>query len=274
MNTLALRTQPATKADRKTRKEATPEQKEAALIRRQGIKNLCALVKALPIEKRVLLADSYGIRNPEGRELSPFNQCLLVHQNSSVSIVGGFSQWKKLGRSVKKGERALAIWVPCAKQAEGAGDAGADPDTGEDRFFILGNVFDITQTETDDEKAARVACDTLALPAPPLALPEHAEAYDIAAEPFTVPTWQQAPEREGWTETTGRDKASRIIWRKGLLFATYDDAADSMDIMPDDLTIWDVIEPAPGQPLLMTPKKKAKPAPVVPDQAEFFDLCA
>jgi hypothetical protein len=98
-----------------------------------------------------LLAASYGIRNPDGRELSPFNQCLLVHQNSSVSIVGGFQQWKKLGRSVKKGERSLAIWVPCGKQVENAGEAGANPDTDNDRFFILGSVFDITQTETDDE---------------------------------------------------------------------------------------------------------------------------
>ena len=178
-HTLATRPQSATRETRKPRKEATPEQKEAAQVRRAGIKTLCAIVKALPIEKRVLLAASYGIRTAEGRELSPFNQCLLVHQNSSVSIVGGFSQWKKLDRSVKKGERALAIWVPCGKQAESAGDAGANPDTSEDRFFILGNVFDIAQTETEAEKAARKAAETLALPAPRLALPERAEAFDI-----------------------------------------------------------------------------------------------
>lgn len=185
----ALVTRPqATRTDRKPRKEATPEQKEAAQARRAAIKNLCAIVKALPIEKRVLLAASYGIRNPDGRELSPFNQCLLVHQNSSVSIVGGFQQWKKLGRSVKKGERSMAIWVPCGKQAESAGEAGANPDTENDRFFILGSVFDITQTETDDEKAVRKARETLALPAPRLALPEHAEAFDIEAEPVTDDT--------------------------------------------------------------------------------------
>jgi len=168
---LTIRPQSAKRTDRKTRKEATPEQKEAAAARRAGIKQLCAIVKALPVEKRVLLAASYGIRSAEGRELSPFNQCLLVHQNSSVSIVGGFQQWKKLGRSVKKGERSLAIWVPCGKQAESANDAAANPDTDNDRFFILGSVFDITQTETDDEKAARLAGETLALPASALALP-------------------------------------------------------------------------------------------------------
>jgi hypothetical protein len=186
--TLAIRPQSATRETRKPRKEATAEQKEAAATRRAGIKQLCAIVKALPIEKRVLLAASYGIRNPEGRELSPFNQCLLVHQNSSVSIVGGFQQWKKLNRSVKKGERALAIWVPCGKQSESASDAGANPDTDNDRFFILGSVFDISQTETDDEKAARKERETLALPAPALALMEHAEAFDIEAEAVTTET--------------------------------------------------------------------------------------
>ena len=181
---LTLRPQ-STRQARKPRREATAEQKEAAAARRAGIKQLCAIVKALPVEKRVLLAASYGIRNPEGRELSPFNQCLLVHQNSSVSIVGGFQQWKKLGRSVKKGERALAIWVPCGKQAEGANEAAADPDTENDRFFILGNVFDITQTETDEEREMRKSRETLALPAPALALPEHADAIDIEAETVT-----------------------------------------------------------------------------------------
>lgn len=181
---ITLRPQ-STRQARKPRREATSEQKEAAAARRAAIKQLCGIVKALPVEKRVLLAASYGIRNPEGRELSPFNQCLLVHQNSSVSIVGGFQQWKKLGRSVKKGERALAIWVPCGKQAEGANEAAADPDTENDRFFILGSVFDITQTETDEEREARKARETLALPAPALALPEHADAIDIEAETVT-----------------------------------------------------------------------------------------
>ena len=196
---LVTRPQSATRETRRPRKEATAEQKEAAATRRAGIKQLCAIVKALPVEKRVLLAASYGIRTAEGRELSPFNQCLLVHQNSSVSIVGGFQQWKKLNRSVKKGERALAIWVPCGKQAEGAGDAGANPDTTEDRFFILGNVFDISQTETEDEKAARKDRETLALPAPALALPEHAEAFDIEAEAVTVEPETPATHQDEFT---------------------------------------------------------------------------
>jgi len=175
----ALAIRPASTKPKKQRREATPEQKEAAQIRRQGIKTLCAIVKALPIEKRVLLASSYGIRNPEGRELSIYNQCLLVHQNSSVSIVGGFAQWKKLGRSVKKGSKALAIWVPCAGNAQpDAPDANPDEDS---KFFIIGNVFDISQTETEAERTAREAGETLALPASPLALPYRGVAVEVEA---------------------------------------------------------------------------------------------
>lgn len=209
--TLAIRPQSATRDQRKPRKEATPEQKEAAAVRRAGIKQLCAIVKALPVEKRVLLAASYGIRSAEGRELSPFNQCLLVHQNSSVSIVGGFQQWKKLNRSVKKGERALSIWVPCGKQAESANEAGADPDTDNDRFFILGSVFDITQTETDDEKAARIAGETLALPAPRLALPERAAAFDIEAEALpNGPADYLADTGESWSTATEAERKAYL----------------------------------------------------------------
>jgi hypothetical protein len=183
------------KNQNRRRKEPTAEQKAAAEERRAQIKNLCALIKAMPPEKRVLLASSYGIRNTEGRELSIYNQCLLVHQLDTVSIVGGFAQWKKLDRHVKKGSRALAIWVPCSRKAESGGPdctaivpAGVNPDELDERFFVLANVFDISQTESTEERAAREARETPALPAPSLALPEHAEAYEVETE--ELPTHQ------------------------------------------------------------------------------------
>lgn len=177
------------KTQNRRRKEATPEQKAAAAERREQIKNLMKLVKAIPEEKRVLLANSYGIRNPEGRELSIYNQCLLVHQMDTVSIVGGFAQWKALDRHVKKGARALFIWVPCMNKAEKGGPectalvpAGVNPDDLDERYFTIGNVFDISQTESTEEREARKAAEALGLPAPVLALPEKAEAFDVIAE--------------------------------------------------------------------------------------------
>jgi hypothetical protein len=171
----------------KRKYQPTEEQKAAALERRAQFKHVCATVAALPVEKRVLLANKFGIRNPEGRELSAFNQCLLVHQNSNASIVGGFAQWRANGRKVCKGSRALAIWCPKSKGGkDSANDApaltnGDAPTAGEveaKSAFFIGYVFDISQTvpldyvETEDTAPA--------LPAPMLALPEHATAGELA----------------------------------------------------------------------------------------------
>src|SRR5262245_53593411 len=106
------------------------------------------------------------IRTIEGRELSIFNQCLLVNQLGTASIVGGFQQWKRAGRSVVKGERGLAIWIPTGRRAAGADESAAEPASGDVfslvdgepadgpgegqrgavRGFVIGTVFDISQT--------------------------------------------------------------------------------------------------------------------------------
>jgi hypothetical protein len=155
----------------KNRKAPTEAQKEAAKERRAAIAKMMNVIKAMPETKRIEIAANFGIRNAEGRELSVYNQCLLIAQNDKVSIVGGFSQWKKLGRSVKKGSRALAIWVPCSKKAEGGESAivphGTDPASLDESFFVLGNVFDISQTETEDEKLIREGEEALEAAARP-----------------------------------------------------------------------------------------------------------
>ena len=143
-----------------------------------------AAVKAIPAEKRILLAAAYGIRNPDGRELSPYNQCLLKMQNPDATICGGFSQWAKLDRHVIKGAKALAIWCPIAGKkasAEGTSTAlvvyGSEPTEPTDEAtrsssFMLANVFDISQTESSAEREARKAAEALTLENGALALPE------------------------------------------------------------------------------------------------------
>jgi hypothetical protein len=130
------------------RHQATPEQKAAAEARRAKIKELCAQISALPAEKRAEIGLSLGIRNTAGHELSPYNQMLLHSQRASVSIVGGFQQWREVGRRVMKGAKALAIWVPTGK-----GKNSAPNDEGERQKFICGNVFDISDTEPMDSTA-------------------------------------------------------------------------------------------------------------------------
>lgn len=139
----------------KTRREATPAQKEAAQARRDSLKLLAAKVKAMTPEQRVLIASKFGIVTAEGRPLSVWNSCFLITQNAHVSIVGGFNQWKAIGRVVKKGSKALAIWIPTGNTA--AAEESPEITEGEEerKRFILGNVFDIADTETLTEFAAR-----------------------------------------------------------------------------------------------------------------------
>src|SRR5262249_40225858 len=112
------------------RREPTAEQKAKAAERRERFQALARMVSAVPADARAALAMRAGIRTIEGRELSIFNQCLLVNQLATASIVGGFQQWKRAGRSVVKGARGLAIWVPTGRRVAGAGEGQAEPAAG------------------------------------------------------------------------------------------------------------------------------------------------
>jgi antirestriction protein ArdC len=76
-----------------------------------------------------------------------FNNALLIGaQDPAATRVAGFATWKRLGRSVIKGERALWILAPMI------GRRTREPD-GEERRTIYGfrpvAVFDVAQTEGD-----------------------------------------------------------------------------------------------------------------------------
>jgi hypothetical protein len=93
--------------------------------------------------ERVELSNQLGsLRTIEGRPLSFKNSALLYFQRKGVSIVGGFQQWKKAGRIVRKGEKALAIFCPASRKAE-----EGQPAEDSSLFFFTGSVFDISQTE-------------------------------------------------------------------------------------------------------------------------------
>lgn len=130
------------------KRQATPEQKAAAEERRARIKAICQKIAAMPKETREEIGLRLGIRTTEGRSLSYYNQILLHHQREAVSIVGGFRQWREQGRKVKKGARALAIWIPTgAKEAPTATAGDEAPEDVQGPRFICGNVFDISDTE-------------------------------------------------------------------------------------------------------------------------------
>jgi hypothetical protein len=89
----------------------------------------------------------------ESKPLSPKNTYLVLNQLKSATIVGGFDQWKRAGRVVSKGSKALGIWVPL-KPRTSATTPDPTPDEKKPTFrFTFGNVFDISQTEPMKQEA-------------------------------------------------------------------------------------------------------------------------
>ena len=151
------------------RKAPTEAQKAAAAERREKFRQLAKQVAAMTDEERQAILDRVGaVVTCEGRALSPINSCLLISQLENVSMVGGFQQWIRSGRAVRKGERGLALWVPVAGKSPEAGPSAAafttegpnvlvSGEPGERPNFIMGTVFDISQTDEiaqEQEQAA------------------------------------------------------------------------------------------------------------------------
>lgn len=119
------------------------------------------MLSQMPEDQRQAVAEKFGIVTVEGHQLTPYNQCFLISQsNINFSIVGGFQQWRKAGRTVKKGEHGFLILVP-SKNRESSEKSPLDVPMGkeedqnidnfilddEDIRFYSATVFDISQTE-------------------------------------------------------------------------------------------------------------------------------
>ena len=135
-----------TEVKSRPRRTATPEQKRAAEERRKRFSALAKQVAAMTDEQRESLAARVvGIATVEGHGLSLHNVYMIALQRPSATIVGGFRQWIKAGRAVRKGEHGMQIWVPTSK-AKDAG-TGRILDTADDVRFLVGTVFDVSQTD-------------------------------------------------------------------------------------------------------------------------------
>src|SRR5262245_41230196 len=138
---------------KRARKPMTEEQQAAYEERRAQMRAITKKIAAMTPEDRMQMAAQVGVvLTCERRALSPFNCCMLVHQRPDVTIVGGFQQWKRVGRMVKKGEHGCYIWIPLGtRETDDQGMTRTDmPD--EKRFKLVA-VFDVAQTETMEEDA-------------------------------------------------------------------------------------------------------------------------
>jgi len=148
-------------------RKATPEQKAAKAARREQFRALVKQVAAMSDAERAQIVSRVGaILTCEGRQLSPVNTTLLLMQMPNASLVGGFRQWLKAGRAVKKGNHGAMIWVPIKKGRQAEPDPPEDADEekpeteagGGTTRFVIGTVFDISQTEElTAEQAAKIS---------------------------------------------------------------------------------------------------------------------
>ncbi len=107
------------------------------------IKELRKQLANLTPEQKQALTSRGIIATVEGRQLSIHNTLLVYLQcnGHAPTVVGGYQQWKRAGKQVRKGEHGFTIWFPVGQKNEDTGDV-----TQAERFFT-GTVFDISQTE-------------------------------------------------------------------------------------------------------------------------------
>lgn len=132
-----------------------------------------------------------------------FNNVLLIRlQCPGASRVAGFQAWKKLGRSVKKGEKGISILAPCpykrwVEQPQSDPvthrpllDDNGEPQTKKELLVVQGfkiaTVFDVSQTE--GKELPRLGVEELAG-----TVEEYAQLRKALEEVAPVPVEYAAP---------------------------------------------------------------------------------
>jgi len=111
-----------------------------SIERQERIKQLRHKLSNLTDQEKQALISRGIISTVEGRQLSLYNTLLVYLQcnGHTPTVVGGYQQWRRVGKQVNKGEHGFMIWFP----------VGAKDDTGDiieaDRFYTA-TVFDISQ---------------------------------------------------------------------------------------------------------------------------------
>lgn len=151
-------------------KKLTPEQIAKRDERRAKFKALWKQVAAMPELDRIKLSNKLGLVTCEGHALSLGNTMLIALQLPGATVLGGFRQWLKHGRCVRKGEHGAMIWVPTGGKKSSETTEATEATAENETRFIVGTVFDIGQTDELNAPVASVS-------------PEIASAFGLANLP-------------------------------------------------------------------------------------------
>lgn len=127
------------------KRQLTSEQIQARDERRAKFRAIWKQVASMPETERAAMASKYGYVTCEGHALSPANMMLIAFQGGG-SVFGGFRQWQKHGRAVRKGEHGRAIFIPLGHKETNA-DTGETTTDMDGKRFGTAYVFDIAQTD-------------------------------------------------------------------------------------------------------------------------------
>lgn len=141
------------------KRQLTDEQKAATEEKRRKFHAMVKKVAAMSDEQRAELASKTMVATVEGHTLSLHNQILVALQCPSATLVGGFRQWHGQGRTVRRGEHGISIWVPSKQKPSGGPDATV---SAEDLRFFIGSVFDVSQTEVLADESAPACAPAMA----------------------------------------------------------------------------------------------------------------
>ena len=135
----------------KTRKPATPAQREAAKVARQA--------KIDQINSLIAQAEEQGL--PESTEFEDFsksfnrysvrNQILVMVQRPDATQVAGYKAWQAEGRQVRRGETAIMIFGPSKSKIVKETKDGVETERTVKFPPPVVSVFDISQTEEIEE---------------------------------------------------------------------------------------------------------------------------
>lgn len=123
----------------------------AAQLRRSIDESLSRLATAVDNQRRSEEVTRYLDTMARFPTYSWRNAYLILMQRPQASLVAGYSQWRRLGRMVRQGEKAIRIISPCPIRKT--------TNTEDERvrvFFKTACVFDVAQTEGKDIPAAQV----------------------------------------------------------------------------------------------------------------------
>ncbi|HNC59609.1 MAG TPA: ArdC family protein [Leptospiraceae bacterium] len=131
------------------RKPMSEDKAKEVAEKKDRLRKLSKMVSEMSESERL---ERFGgnVISCEGKSFSAFNTYFMIAQNEKCTLVGGFEQWKKQGRQVKKGETAMAIWIPApfaSKEAEVIPAGDANENKAGKRFILRNCMFDISQTE-------------------------------------------------------------------------------------------------------------------------------